>query len=210
MAEDWFRLPDWDADARAEFERRLARARPYSRPQYLRIKGLALEKAGEVAGARELWERVVTGVDESSQSESWSASEHLADSYADEDPDQAIAFYRRSMRGNRHLSGTTATQHIKVAELLIARGGRKDLEEAGRLLQRWPAQADLPFPSAHFRWNLAVIDLAEAVGDLDGARQAAARALELAGRGPVFPRHGTVGVVDADRRTIKRLERLAR
>lgn len=209
MAGDWFRLPDWDADARAEFERRLGRARPHSRAQYLRIKGLALEEAGEVEGARELWQRVLTDDGEFARMEAWSASEHLGDSYVDVDPDKAISYYRKSMRGNRRLNATNAMQHIKIAELLIVRGTPKDLDDAATLLQRWPAEAELPFPSAHFRWNVAVIDLAEAIGDRDSAREAAARALELAGLGPVFPRHKTVGVVDVDRRTIKRLERLA-
>jgi tetratricopeptide (TPR) repeat protein len=210
VAEDWFRLPDWDAEARADFERRLGRARSHSRAQYLRIKGLALESAGEVEGARELWQRVLTDDGEFARMEAWSASEHLGDSYADDDPDKAITYYRKSMRGNRRLNATTATQHIKIAELLIARGASKDLDDAAKLLERWPAEADLLFPSAHFRWNVAVIDLAEANGDRDSAREAAARALELAGRGPVFPRHKTVGVVDGDRRTIERLERLVK
>lgn len=210
VAEDWYRLSDWDAEARAEFERRLGRARSYSRAQYLRIKGLALEEAGEVEGARELWQRVLADDGEFSDMEAWAASEHLGDSYAADDPDKAIAYYRKSMRRNRRLSHTTATQHIKIAELLIARGGPKDLDDADKLLRRWPKEADLPFPNAHFRWNLAVIDLAEATGDRDTARDAAVRALELAGLGPVFPRHKTVGVVDADRRTVKRLERLAK
>jgi hypothetical protein len=56
--EDWFRSPAWDQAARAEFELRLARARDHNRPQYLRIKGLALREAGLVDAARVLWQRV--------------------------------------------------------------------------------------------------------------------------------------------------------
>lgn len=102
------------------------------------------------------------------------------------------------------------TQHIKLAELLIQRGEEKALEEAAQLLIQRPEVAHLPFPSAHFRWNLAVIDLAEATGDRETAAEAARRALELADRGPVFPRHKTVGVVHAEHRTLARLERLAK
>jgi hypothetical protein len=46
MAEDWFRTPGWDDGAREDFERRLARARPHNRPQYLKIRALALREAG--------------------------------------------------------------------------------------------------------------------------------------------------------------------
>jgi hypothetical protein len=94
--------------------------------------------------------------------------------------------------------------------LLVRRGRTEDLSEASDLLSRWPDEAQLPFPNAHFRWNLAVIELAEKSGDRRVAREAARRALELADRGPVFPRHKSAGVVNADRRTIKRLERLAK
>ena len=57
---------------------------------------------------------------------------------------------------------------------------------------------------------MALIRLAEAVGDRAVARDAARRALDLVARGPAFPRHKTVGLVDADEKTLKRLERLAR
>ena len=57
-ADDWFRSPRWDAACREDFEVRLRRARPTNRPQYLRIKALALET--ENPGAAEgLFERVI-------------------------------------------------------------------------------------------------------------------------------------------------------
>jgi hypothetical protein len=99
---------------------------------------------------------------------------------------------------------------VKLAELLVRRGGPGDLDEASKLLVTWVEVARSPFPNAHFRWNLAVIELSEAKGDRNAAREAAHRALDLAGCGPVFPRHKTVGLVEADKRTLKRLERLAR
>lgn len=209
VAEDWFRSPSWDADSRVDFEKRLARSRAYNRAQYLRIKGLALADAGEMQGARELWQRVLDDDGKYAALQGWSAAEHLGDSYAGEDPDRAVEYFRRSMQGNDRLNGTTATQHIKIAELLVRRGRTEDLAEASDLLSQWPDKAQSPFPNAHFRWNLAVIELAEKTGDRSAAKEAACRALELADRGPVFPRHKTVGVVDVDRLTIKRLERLA-
>jgi hypothetical protein len=67
----------------------------------------------------------------------------------------------------------------------------------------------MPFPDDHFRWNLAIIRLAEGSEDQAAVREAARRALTLAERGPVFARHPTVGLVDADRATIKGLQELA-
>lgn len=212
MTEDWFRSPDWDAEARTEFERKLGRARPYNRAQYLRIKGLSLQDAGETDGARSLWLRVL---DEERHADevpvqSASALEHLGDSYASDDPLAALGFYERSLEGIRLGRGTTCTQHIKMAELLIREPTTSNVARATDLLARWPDETQLPFPNAHFRWNLAVVELAQLVGDKDAAQQAARRAVDLAGRGPVFSRHKTVGIVEADRRTMKRLMRLAR
>jgi tetratricopeptide (TPR) repeat protein len=210
MAEEWFRSPGWSAEARSDFEQRLGRARAYNRAQYLRIKGLALAGAGEVDGARELWIRVLEDDGDFARMEGYAALEHLGDSYAADDVALAEHYYRRLLSENPGLSSTTATQHIKLAELLLRRGDEGDLLEASDLLARWVDEARLPFPNAHFRWNLALIRLAEATGDSDSVREAAGRALELAGRGPVFPRHKNVGVVHADRQTMKRLEKLAK
>jgi tetratricopeptide (TPR) repeat protein len=212
VAEEWFRLPDWDAEARAEFERRLARARSFNRAQYLRIKGLSLHDVGELDGARSLWHRVLeeeAGADDVTV-QAASALEHLGDSFASEDPLAAVDFYERSLEGVRLGRGTTCTQHVKMAELLLKEPTPSNVERAADLLARWPDETQLPFPNAHFRWNLAVVELAQTVGDRKAAQEAARRALDLAGRGPVFPRHNTVGIVQTDRRTLKRLARLAK
>jgi tetratricopeptide (TPR) repeat protein len=198
------------AKDRAEFEARLARSRKYNRAQYLRIKGLSLSEAGEVAGARGLWLRVLADDGEFSTLEGFTALEHLGDSYVEDNPVLAEDYYRRLLNDNPALKRTTMTQHIKLAELLIRRGEEQDLQEAEELLIQWPEVARIPFPSAHFRWNLAVIDLADKTGDRQTAVEAARRALELADRGPVFPRHETVGVVHAEHRTLARLKRLAK
>src|SRR5437667_10039589 len=57
---DWFRDPGWDRATRDQFEERLNRARIGNRAQYLRIKALALRDAGELGGAKELLNRVVS------------------------------------------------------------------------------------------------------------------------------------------------------
>ena len=51
-------------------------------------------------------------------------------------------------------------------------------------------EADLPFPNAHFRWQVAAVRLAEARGDRAAAREAARRALDLAARASVRASQG--------------------
>ncbi|MEV4686084.1 hypothetical protein [Microbacterium sp. LWH3-1.2] len=209
MADDWFRSPLWTETARTDFESRLARARARNRAQYLRIKGLALADAGEIVAARALWQRVLTDKGEFAHLESAGALEHLGDSYAREDPIRAEHYYRRLLDEHPSLNGTTAMQHVKLAELLIRRRQAGDLQEAADLLTHWAGEGRVPFPGAHFRWNVAMMSLAEATGDRPTARDAARRALDLAGSGPVFSRHKDVGVVRADRHTMKKLRRIA-
>jgi hypothetical protein len=210
MADEWFRSPDWSEQARAEFERRLARSRAHSRAQYLRIKGLALEGAGEVEAARSLWLRVLSDDGEHSELQGFGAMEHLGDSYAATDPDLAEHYYRCLIVENPRLNMTTTLQYVKLAELLIRRGQPADLREASDLLVTWVDAARSPFPNAQFRWNLAAIELGEAAGDRTAVREAARRALDCAAVGAPFSRHKNVGLVETDKRTLKRLERLAR
>lgn len=210
MPGDWFRSPDWSSEAQAEFEKRLRRARSSNRAQYLRIKGLALQSAGSVDGARNLWRRVLESSDDYADLEAFGALEHLGDSYAESDPELAEHYYRQLTDGYPRTNLTTTLEYVKLAELLIRKGRPADLAEAERLLEHWISKIHSPFPSAHFRWNLAVIALAEARRDHDAIRQAARRALELADRGPVFSRHPTVGLVEIDGATRARLERWAR
>jgi tetratricopeptide (TPR) repeat protein len=208
MTDEWFRTRDWSPESQVDFERRLLRARPYNRPQYLRIKGLALNAAGDVDGARALWQRVV---DEGGVSwvEEASATEHLADSYRLDSPELAARLYRRVSELSPTLSGTSGTHHIKLAQLLLDIGAPDALPEVGELLRWWVENARMPFPDAHFSWNIAYVNWALALGDKESAREGARRALDLAQRGPVFPRHPTVGLVRIDNATMKWLRSLA-
>lgn len=157
MTRDWFRSPNWSTEGQADFEQRLRRARPDSRAQYQRIKGLAFAEAGQVDAARELWDRVLHDEGRYARMEKFASLEHLGDSYAREDPARAEGYYRKLMTENPTLTSTTATQHIKLAELLIAGRQTDALDESGELLTQWVHAARSPFPDAHFRWNLAII-----------------------------------------------------
>jgi len=208
VSDDWFRSQEWTEEAQADFERRLARARAHNRPQYLRLKGLSLCTAGEISAARELWERVLSDP-ELRGFEAATVTEHLADSYSSSEPARAASLYRRVSGLSPTLSGTSGIHHIKLARLLLTTGTDADLQEAGQLLEWWVANAHVPFQSAHFEWNVVYVKWAQRLGDHESARAGAQRALELTGRGPVFSRHPTVGLVDADEATVKWLRSVA-
>ena len=176
------------------------------RTQYTHIKGIALREAGQVAAARTLWLRILEN-DLGHEFERASTIEHLADSYFSEDSTTAEQYYRRLLTEHPTLNGTTATAEIALAELLIDKG---DHEEALELLNSFLERDTAQFPNVLFRWHLALIRIAEATGDRETVQRAARTALGLAGRGPVFPRHKTVGIVTADARTMKRLRKLAK
>lgn len=210
MADDWFRSPDWSPQAQHDFEARLVRARPYNRAQYMRIKGLALSEAGEQRHARDLWERVLQSTEELSAGQQAPALEHLGDSYVREDAATAENYYRRLLAEYPTLNGTSHTVEISLAELLIGKGDRASMEEALALLNSFLERGTSQFPSVLFRWHLALISIAQATGEKETVQRAARTALDLASRGPVFPRHKDVGVVDADAKTLRRLRKLAK
>ena len=176
----------------------------------MRIKGLALREAGHVDAARELWTRVIESEDEHWPQVSGSL-EHLGDSYRHDDPPRAATYYRRLIADYPTLSGTSGCAHVSLAEILLDRRDKESVEQAARLLGTWIDEFSIPFPNAHFRFNLAVIRAAKALGDKETTQRAARTALDLAARGPVYPRHGQeIGDVKADAKTLRRLRRLAK
>lgn len=205
--DDWYRSGDWTPAAQEEFERRLGRARTH-RPHYLRVKGLALEATGRVEEARGLWRRVLDDP-EVSRFHKVGTTEDLADSLRSDSPARAASLYRQLTELAPNLSGTSGTHQIKLAQLLLDSGSSGDLQEVEELLDAWITTARNPFPSVHFSWNLTRIRWAQAVGDKDAARASAERALDLAGMGPVFSRHPTVGLVGADEAQLRWLRYLA-
>lgn len=209
LTDEWFRRPDWDGAARADFERRLARAHPRSRPQYLRVKALALRDAGDDEGARTLLLRVLDP-DGAHPGEVAIATELLGDlAVRQGDGELAERYYRRGLDAPGYPSGTTGAVEISLAELLLNKGnaGR---DEALTLLDSWLARSGLRFDNQMFRWHLAVIKAAEQTGDRETVRRAANTALELASRGPQLARHEDVGLVQADAAALSRLRNLAR
>ena len=210
VANDWYRSPEWDEVARADFETRLARVRPHNRQQYLRIKGLSLRAAGHADAARELLERAA-GCADGHLFQTVSTWETLADMAAVRgDRESAEQLYRRILAEQPSLSGTSGSVELSLAEILLDTGRPDALDEVFALLRAWIERAGMKFNSQLFRWHLAVIRAAQAIGDRETVKRAASEALEVATRGPQLRRHPDVGLVQADSAALQRLRKLAR
>ncbi|HTP24505.1 MAG TPA: tetratricopeptide repeat protein [Anaeromyxobacteraceae bacterium] len=191
---EWFRTSDWDEAAAQDFEVRLARSRPTSRPQYLLIKGLSLARAGNSRSAEVLFERVIAEYPDSFVAPS--AWENLGDTRRTKgDLIAAADCYREALRlgPSRHVRGSAG---LSLAEVLIEMGGEEVSEEALQVLR--DELPRLTFNSSRFRWETALAILSERLGEIETSKRAARRALDLIDAAPQFPRHGRdVGVATA-------------
>lgn len=185
---EWFRTRDWDRDARADFEARLARARDYNRPQYLRIKALMLRDADDKQAAADLLKRVL---DEYSDSFDGAFCAELLGAWAAESSDWQTAekWYRRSLHLRPDQGGTTSEVHIGLAEALVAQHRHA---EAVETLNAFPIE-QLTLNHAVCRWNAALADAAQGLGEERVAADAANRALGLLDALDQFSRHPGVG-----------------
>lgn len=202
--QEWFRTPDWDAAARKDFEQRLARARS-SRPQYLRIKALALQRVGLLDEAIQLLERL-----RSEHPDAFDipyTTELLGDiARAQGRLADAERHYRRllsSPDGN----GTTGMVEVSLSEVLLELG-RPD--EAAAALDEADRDSLETFHANLFRWLVARARIAAVRGTADEAAEAAARALDLVDAPSQYSRHPGVGVVETDDATIAMLEAMTR
>jgi hypothetical protein len=104
------------------------------------------------------------------------------------------------------LSGTTGEVHVKLGEVLFE-SGAASIPEIEQLLTE--AKSHVFFNSSAFRVNVLEARVAQARGDVERRRVAARAALDLAGSGPQFQRHPTVGLVDAPPPLVAELQALA-
>jgi hypothetical protein len=86
VRDDWYRSSAWSRADQRHFEQKLQRARPGSRPQYIRLKGLAVAASArrhERRAAPELFKRVIHdhGDDELQTAMAWADLGHF---YADD------------------------------------------------------------------------------------------------------------------------------
>jgi tetratricopeptide (TPR) repeat protein len=212
--EHWYRSADWDAVAQTEFEARLARARPHNRVQYRRIKALALlgsrDHRKEAAGYA-----MLAAIADDPDAENFEKVMALSTLGAYEQErghlDAAERTLRRAVAAmTLNASGGDGLEQVRLAEVLLARGDAASIDEARDLLEAG-SESIPPFPEGRFRFCAAAARLALAVGERDEAARWASAALHEAGAANSgLPRHPTVGLVRADRRTLNWLSDVAK
>jgi hypothetical protein len=205
---NWMHEAGHDEQVMAEFERRLANARPGSRPGYLRVKAATLLASDDPAARRvaiDLLQRVVTTHDDFLEVPF--AHELLGDAYRHEGDLEASERHLRLclQTADERRNGTTGITELTLAEVLLEQGRTT---EAGTLLADDALQGRLRFKSALYRYAVAVAQYEAATnGD---PKPWAARALDLAhDTTPQFSRHPTVGLPQPDSATIEEMGRLA-
>lgn len=207
MGRPWYATPDWNEDVGEAFEARLRRARPYNRPQYLRIKAVNLldaPNAENEAVARELLSRILDEYPESFDVHL--AHEILGELFAKAgDLSQAESHFRACLDVE---SGTSGVVDLKLAEALFELGSDERLDEVAELLAGVGQRIErgrVLWPSQIFRAVLLSARLAARRGESEIAASEAASALriaDMANERPVLPRHPDLGkvVIDADLR----------
>lgn len=207
VSDEWFRSPAWDEAAQDEFERRLTSARPQVRAQHLRLKALSLLGSADLDAARDLLLRSLEqdGLDPVARAATREQLGRIAQQQGD--PALAVDHYRQALVGGT--AGTTGTVEISLAELLVDTRQDAALDEAALLLSTWIERSGLQSPAQLFRWNMALLRIAEADGDRDTARDVARTALTLAAEESLLPRQKGAPRVAADPRTLDRLRVLA-
>jgi tetratricopeptide (TPR) repeat protein len=187
-SQDWFRTGAWDAAARDEFETRLRRARSDNRPQYLRVKALALRASGEAVAAAQLLHRVLREYRDSFDAAFCAG--RLGDwALSGGDAVAAEQHYRQALDIRPDLNGTTGEVYIGLAEALNAQGRFQD---AVQELNAVPATR-LGLNQSICRWNVALVDAAWGIGERQVASEAATRALALLDAPDQFDRHPGIG-----------------
>jgi len=201
--DDWYRGPDWDEAAQTLFAEKLARARPWSRSQYMSIKAIGLIASTEVAaqsdGADLLRQVIAMGDEFEVASCHELLGEHLAGTGR---VDDGVVHLRAAIESRGPSFGTDTTE-LTLAEVLLGRRAEGDLAEVYRLLTSPPVQPEdsgddyLVFTSQFYRYWRCRALWARAVGDERAAEWASTAMALAAVREPQFPRHPDVGLVHA-------------
>lgn len=210
-SDEWFRSAGWSNRDREIFEQKLAKAHRASRPQYLRLKALALLETHASdrrrAGAS-LLERLLA---EYPDSRIEVAGAHCALARFREecgDVEQATAHYRETLRAEEGAKVVHGAE-LLLAELIVRHEQRDAYREADDLLDRVIHRGSI-FRSEQFRYAVARSRLATRRGDHDEASAFALGALDLFEHNrPVSSYHPDVGLARADGATLAELEAVA-
>jgi tetratricopeptide (TPR) repeat protein len=214
VADEWYRSSAWGKADEEQFEEKLRRARPHSRPQYIRLKGLALadsKKRRERRAAADLLRRVIRehSDDELQAAMAWA---DLGRFYDEEGEHQLAAeAYRSCLDAEAALSGggLHTGSELALAEVIVRAEWEHRYPEALALLDA-ARRAGLTFKVERWRWCIAHARIAARTGQISDAASFARDALALLkDPSPDFARHPDVGLIKSDRKTVRELEGLA-
>ncbi|SEI88284.1 tetratricopeptide repeat protein [Demequina mangrovi] len=201
----------WDDAARRALEQRLTQVDAEHQEEALRLAGLALHLCTEhddhADEARRLLERAVTVPGAEPHPGAREALAQIA--AARGDVATAIYRFRELLAEHPDGEGTLGGVEVALAELLLDRRGEGDVDEAVELLSTWRRRRPLTLDTLLFRWHVALIRSAEAVGDDRTARTAATTALNLAESARKLSFHPDFHPIDTDRSTMQWLKALA-
>lgn len=210
-ADDWYRSPDWDDAARAEFEKRLARARPRNRVQYRRIKGSVLIESADAAArqaGRAMLEANASSPDAGFE-RTWALTTLGQYEMGAGRSDAAEPYFRAAIkRLSVDRSGGSGLEPTLLAEILLGRGDKASLAEARTLLDANLDDRPL-LVRDRYRMCVAGTRVAVALGNSD-AHVWASEALRYASTTHSGLRnHPKLGLFTAEGRTVAWLQRVA-
>ena len=172
---DWCRRTEWNEEVSADFEARLARARPSNRAQYLSLQAYALI-AGHPNVAQRLLERAL---ELGEPSELPRAACYLALArLAQSDVDGAIAAYDRAIEAERANPAFRSTADVDQALLI---GLFRKSNRYWDALDRLAIAGSGPFNLVQFEAAAAGALIRAEQGEADPARALARQALALLG-----------------------------
>jgi hypothetical protein len=214
VADEWYRSSGWSKSDQTQFEDKLRRAHARSRPQYIRLKALALAgstRLRERKAAPDLLRRVIRehGDDELQAAMAWADLGRFYDE--DDEPLLAAEAYRACLDAEAALSGggLQTGSELALAEVIVRAGWEHRYPEALALLDA-ARSAGLTFQVDRWRWCITHARIAARTGQASDAAAFASDGLAmLEDQSPDFARHPGVGLIKPDRTTVRELERLA-
>lgn len=211
--DDWVRSPDWNEAAETQFRQRLARARPYNRTQYRRIKAVALLETGDpdkaVAACRLLIENVEAA--DAPDFEKVMALSLLGQrALRDGRLDEAEANLREALTiAGASGSGTSGLEDAWLAQVALARGDAAALARARDVLEHRAMDPPL-IPSVRFELCLTAARVTLALDDRAAAASWARAALDVADASDSgLANHPRLGLVELEPDTRRWLDEVA-
>jgi tetratricopeptide (TPR) repeat protein len=196
MSQDWFRKTSWSEQDQADFFLRLRRARPKSRPQYLRVQAITLSDTSPSLdeAAITLLDVVLQQYPDSFETVSaLSAKGKCLERMGR--TDDACGYYRLAVNQMRHKPNVQTWAWLDLAWLIAREMKQKDYDEAFGLIDEF-GRKGLRFPVVEFQIEASRAFILSDRGELEKAADAARTALSAAAeRVSGLTRHPTIGLV---------------